>query len=150
MDFAAAGGGDGWRLGGPPAPSWWLLEVDGETVEVELAAGTEPDPTWIHARDGDTLWLAKDGYVHRVREPAIEDTLLDANDGTVKAPMPGNVIDVRVAEGDSVKEGQTLIVMESMKMELSLTSPAAGTVARLEATAGTRVKEGATVGGDRA
>ena len=145
IDFAAAGGGDGWRLGGVRAPSWWLLEVDGETVEVELEAGTEPDPTWIHARDGATLWLAKDGYVHRVREPAIEETLLGPSDGAVKAPMPGNVIDVRVAQGDTVEEGQTIAVMESMKMELTLTSPAAGTIERIGATAGQRVKEGETI-----
>ena len=146
VEFAEFGAGDGWRLGSVRAPSWWLLQVEEEEpVEIELPAGTPVPPGWLHARDGDTLWLGHEGRTFRVREPAIEETLHPAAEGTLKAPMPGLVISVDVAAGDTVEAGQALVVVESMKMELSLTSPAAGTVERLEVATGDRVKQGQIV-----
>ena len=50
--------------------------------------------------------------------------------------MPGTVLLVHVADGDAVAEGDVLLVLESMKMELSITAPHAGTVADLDAAAG--------------
>ena len=142
VEFADLRVGDGWRLGGVRAPSWWLLQVEQEEpVEIELPAGTPADPRWQHVRDGGTLWLGHEGYVWRVREPEIEETRAAAAENEVRAPMPGQVIDIRAATGDAVEEGQTLVVLESMKMELSLTAPFAGEVAAVEVAAGDRVKE---------
>jgi biotin carboxyl carrier protein len=61
---------------------------------------------------------------------------------TVSAPMPGLVKSVLVAEGDSVTRGQRLIVLEAMKMENDLTSPAEGKVAKVNVQAGTVVDGG--------
>lgn len=58
---------------------------------------------------------------------------------SVNAPMPGSVIEVKVKEGDAVKEGDVLLILEAMKMENELTAPQAGTVS------GVMVKKGDTV-----
>ena len=144
VEFAELGAGDGWRLGGERAPSWWLLQVeDAEPETVVLPAGEAPPPGWSHAREPDgTLWLGRDGQAWRVREPSIEETLRPTAGGEVRAPMPGSVLTVDVAEGDAVEEGDRLIVLESMKMELSLTAPKDGTVTSLGVGQGDRVKQG--------
>ena len=63
-------------------------------------------------------------------------------DGTLVAPMPGTVLAVDVAEGDTVEEGQRLGVLEAMKMELALKAPFDGTVAVVGAAAGDQVAAG--------
>ena len=63
-----------------------------------------------------------------------------AADGAILAPMPGKVIAVDVSEGDSVKAGQRLMVLEAMKMEHALTAPFDGTVSELSASEGGQVQ----------
>ena len=61
-------------------------------------------------------------------------------DGTkVEAPMPGNIIDVKVAVGDSVAEGDILMILEAMKMENEILAPVAGKVAGIQVAAGAAV-----------
>jgi acetyl/propionyl-CoA carboxylase alpha subunit/acetyl-CoA carboxylase carboxyltransferase component len=60
----------------------------------------------------------------------------------VLSAMPGTIVSLEVAEGDSVREGQALLVMSAMKMEHVVEAPAAGVVARLRVAAGDTVAEG--------
>ncbi len=68
-----------------------------------------------------------------------------AGDGRIRAPMPGRVVLVKVAPGDVVAEGQELLVMEAMKMELALRAPREGTVAELRVEAGAFVEADAVL-----
>jgi pyruvate carboxylase subunit B len=61
------------------------------------------------------------------------------------APMPGLIVRINVAQGDQVKAGQGLVVMEAMKMENELRAVAAGTVKAIRVTPGTAVERGTTL-----
>ncbi len=63
--------------------------------------------------------------------------------GDLVAPMPGMVINVPVSEGQQVESGQTLAVLESMKMQMDLRAPFAGRVARVAAQVKSQVEKGA-------
>ena len=66
-----------------------------------------------------------------------------AVEGTkITAPMPGTILDVKVAVGDSVKAGQALFVLEAMKMENDVNSPSDGKVLSINTTKGTAVETG--------
>ncbi len=60
----------------------------------------------------------------------------------VSAPMPGNILDVKVAVGAAVKAGDVLIILEAMKMENDITAPADGTVASIAVKKGDTVNSG--------
>jgi 3-methylcrotonyl-CoA carboxylase alpha subunit len=65
-----------------------------------------------------------------------------AGGGKISAPIPGYVTKLLVEPGDAVKRGQALIVLEAMKMELTLTAPADGTIDAVRARVGEMVEEG--------
>jgi 3-methylcrotonyl-CoA carboxylase alpha subunit len=66
-----------------------------------------------------------------------------AGEGSVKSPLPGKIIDLRVKAGDSVSKGQPLLVLEAMKMEHTLAAPADGKVKSVRCAVGEQVAEGA-------
>ena len=61
----------------------------------------------------------------------------------VNAPMPGNILDVKVKPGDSVKAGDTLLILEAMKMENEISAPQDGTIATIDVRKGDVVDSGA-------
>ena len=63
----------------------------------------------------------------------------------VKAPMPGNILDVKVAAGASVKAGDVLVILEAMKMENEIVAPQDGTVASINVHKGDTVNSGDTL-----
>jgi 3-methylcrotonyl-CoA carboxylase alpha subunit len=66
-----------------------------------------------------------------------------ADEGAVRSPLPGKIIDLRVRPGDTVSRGQPLLVLEAMKMEHTLSAPADGTVKSVRYGVGEQVPEGA-------
>lgn len=89
--------------------------------------------------DGDLLVFQSDSSTNprrRGNASAAEES------GDVLAPMPGAVLEVLVGEGDSVERNQTVVVMESMKMELLLTAPRDGVVRRVPVQPGQQVERG--------
>ena len=60
----------------------------------------------------------------------------------VKSPLPGVILDIRVKEGDTVKKGQTVIILEAMKMEIEVKAPKAGTIQSIAVAQGDKVVTG--------
>ncbi|MGW0467456.1 ATP-binding protein [Streptomyces sp. NPDC003027] len=147
---------NGWRLGGRPAPLEFPLRVAGfEPVTAQAPAGASvtADAVTVHldglthrfrlAPSPEGIWLGRDGDSWHVQDhDPVAAALSGARHGgadTLAAPMPGTVTVVKVAVGDEVEAGQSLLVVEAMKMEHVISAPHAGTVTELDVTPGTTV-----------
>ena len=64
---------------------------------------------------------------------------------TLEAPMPGNILDVKVKVGDKVVENQALVVLEAMKMENEIVAPKPGTITAVYVTKGSPIDVGAPI-----
>jgi acetyl-CoA/propionyl-CoA carboxylase, biotin carboxylase, biotin carboxyl carrier protein len=97
-------------------------------------------------RDGEAVWVV-DPDVGPVRYSLLAGAAGEegAGEGTLEAPMPGTVAQLRVEAGASVGAGETLVVLESMKMEISIQSPRDGTVDTVLVAVGDQVDRGATL-----
>ncbi|MGW2478257.1 acetyl/propionyl/methylcrotonyl-CoA carboxylase subunit alpha [Streptomyces sp. NPDC001571] len=142
----------GWRLGGEPAPLAFPLRIAGlePVTHVAPAAATVTADRVTVELDGIThtfhrsgSWLGRDGDSWNVLDhDAVEAALsgrTHAGADTLAAPMPGTVTVVKVAVGDQVDAGQSLLVVEAMKMEHVISAPHAGTVTELDVTPGSTV-----------
>ncbi len=106
--------------------------IDGQRQT--LAVTTVGERHLAHGPDGDI------DLTELPRFPAADRAQFG---GGLKAPMPGRVLAISVAVGDTVARGQLLLVLEAMKMEHRITAPAAGTVKALKVSAGDQVANGA-------
>jgi len=98
------------------------------------------------ARKKDRTYVGLDGRTWLLTKPdarrARKGGPADGGSGALTATMPGLVLDVLVAPGDAVVKGDTLVLMEAMKMELRITAPADGTVSAVGCEAGEVVERG--------
>jgi 3-methylcrotonyl-CoA carboxylase alpha subunit len=118
-----------------------LVEVDGVQHRVETLP--EDRRGRVVAVGGERV-LFLDGMGWRFGAARAEHTagIESSLDGVILSPMPGHVIALDVAEGEPVTKGQTLLVVEAMKMENRLLAPFDGVVAELRAATGQQVAEG--------
>ncbi|MQY32315.1 Acetyl-/propionyl-coenzyme A carboxylase alpha chain [Streptomyces sp. RB17] len=140
----------GWRLGGTPKPPAFHLRVQDPVTYTPRGTATVADATVRVTLDGvrHTFhragdWIGRSGDAWQVRDhdPVAASLSRSAHAGadSLTAPMPGTVTVVKVAVGDEVTAGQSLLVVEAMKMEHVISAPHAGTVAELDVTPGTTV-----------
>ncbi|MEE9272501.1 MAG: acetyl/propionyl/methylcrotonyl-CoA carboxylase subunit alpha [Robiginitomaculum sp.] len=163
---------DGWKLNRPASLVWkfnkggeiitarvqkisftaWTVCIGGEYFHIERHVPEHK----INIRDAlgflnawgdnlrlDPIELYKDGEtlkIHLYQPEAAE--IADAGGNTLLAPMPGKIIAVNVKAGDSVTAGDKLIIMEAMKMEMSLEAPRDGVVAIVNYAEGALVSDG--------
>lgn len=135
----------------------YRLRCGDDTCEVR---GARLDGDALSARfDGEAVRFALRGNAHRVllhdadgrrwrldRAAAYAWASKDSAGGNqVVAPMPGRIVLVKAKAGDSVEEGQELLVMEAMKMELALKAPRAGTIESVNASQGDFVEADAVL-----
>ena len=114
------------------------VEVDGirRTVRITLAAG--PSGEHLHLTGGGTTTTFR--VVPRFSVPGFE-----APSGGLIAPMPGRVLEIRAAVGDTVTKGQTMLLLEAMKMEHHMTAPFDGTVTEVRVATGDQVDNGSVL-----
>ncbi len=94
------------------------------------------------ARDGERLWLDAAGATHVFEDATLRPPRAAAGggDGRVLAPMDGKILAVKAAPGEAVKRGQTLLVLEAMKMEMQVVADVDGTIAEVGASVGAQVR----------
>ena len=129
-----------------------LSEIEGSPIRV-VRIGDEVFRVVVEKREGRGryfLWI--DGYRFDVealdeRRRALRDLTAAAagpsGPAPILAPMPGLIVRVNVAVGDTVEAGQGVVVMEAMKMENELRATASGRVRSVEVAPGTAVEKGA-------
>jgi biotin carboxyl carrier protein len=102
--------------------------------------------------DGDKRWVFLDGEVYEIevpgsasRRPGSGRRRASAHHGSLSAPMPATVVKVNTQVGAKVTRGETLLVLEAMKMELPVRATSDGTVTAVNCKVGELVQPGASL-----
>ena len=115
-----------------PLDDGWLLVDDGEK-RYRVAV----------ARDASASWVFVNGQVGRIESASqTRGAGRKRGDGSVMTPMPATVIAISATPGQAVTEGETLIVLEAMKMELPIKAPRTGIVKAVHCAKGDLVQPG--------
>jgi biotin carboxyl carrier protein len=114
------------------ASGGWLMRINGERFLAHTAADKEA--RYVHLNDTQFKLEKSEGRRRKGKGTS--------SSGDLTAEMPGQVIDVRVAEGDTVQAGDVLVVLEAMKMEIRITAPYNGMVVKVFVQKGAVVDRG--------
>jgi biotin carboxyl carrier protein len=131
----------------------YALELDGQAVSIALDGGrlaVGGRAVDVHvARDGDAIFVQIDGRAFAVRivHPLAElaEAAAGAAADTAKAPMPGVVVQVAAAPGQVVAKGETLLVIESMKLQTTISAWRDGVVEAIHVAPGASFDRGAAL-----
>ena len=157
QDYPGSGGTFDYQVEG--SDDSLLVDLDGKEIQLSITTGEGQEGWcrttdgklhqffWVHAGNSLQLWLDGNHFIFRK-----VDTRSTAGQGSgsrgvrvgsdILAPMPGIVEKILVGPGDTVEQGETVAIMESMKMELEINSPRAGIVKSVSAEVGAQVNRG--------
>jgi len=125
-------------LSGVDAP----LEVrDATDGRFEVTGGTGP-VTGLAAMNGDVVWVSIGQDVFEFTVGSVTAKSGARSHDALTPPMPATVVRIAVKAGDAVKQGDVLIVLEAMKMELPLRAPHDGTIGAIHCREGELVQPG--------
>ncbi len=134
-----------------PLSEGYQVQFGEKIVEVQLEYVADGQLTFILdgrkidayvSADGKRRWVSFGGQTWMLEKSsgAARGSAGGASSGRLLAPMPGQIRAVNVSEGEMVTKGQTLIVLEAMKMEIRIQAPMEGVVARLAVEVGQTVE----------
>jgi biotin carboxyl carrier protein len=117
---------------------------DGRWRASPVGSDASPPAIATAVTSGDVIWVGIDGHAieFRVRRDAHDVRSVTADQDALSTPMAATVVRVNVRPGDHVEAGDTLIVLEAMKMELPIRAPRAGTVKDVRCEEGQLVQAG--------
>ncbi|MEW8972984.1 MAG: biotin/lipoyl-containing protein [Tissierellaceae bacterium] len=123
----------------------FIINVNGNSyeVEVEEVSNEEMASRQVSPNVSRTPSPVEKEPVSKP-QPIVEERQVVVSDGqeVVEAPMPGNILRIAVSEGDMVKSGDILLILEAMKMENEILAPRDGKVASITTTEGSVVNTG--------
>ena len=130
--------------------SWDVIEVkngsfhvikDNRSYNVEVINADPSEKSFLVSVNGNKYQLnVKDKFDELLKSLGF-DELNSKKVNEIKAPMPGLVLDIRVSEGDTVKKGDPILVLEAMKMENIIKSPTDGIIKKINVNKGFAVEK---------
>jgi biotin carboxyl carrier protein len=120
----------------------YSLLINGESFEAHIHP---EEDIWQVLFHGELYPVRVEDERERRLRTALAGKAAQAGEFHLKAPMPGMVVAVPVEEGQTVKKGETLVILESMKMQNELHAPRDGKILRVRVAAGDRVEQKQTL-----
>jgi biotin carboxyl carrier protein len=120
----------------------FMINVNGKSYEVEveeIREGATAQPAATPASPAAPKAETPAQVPPKAEAPKAKPVAAPAGATTVSAPMPGTILDVKVKEGDDVKKGDVLIILEAMKMENEIMAPREGKVVSVAVSKGASV-----------